>query len=261
MIVDYIERGSGHTVILLHSTAAGNKQWTKLIEFLCEDYHLVAPNLFGYGATDAWCNEKTQSLEDQAELIRQFIPLDGRTVSIVGHSFGGSVAMMAAKLFRRHIQKLILIEPNPNYLLKEIENEECFNQILTLQIFIQMSTESGRWDEAAARFADFFNGKGTWNNMDTGQQNRFKDALKPNFFEWDAVMNEQTSIHDWRVGLPTNNTVLSCRQTIEPAREIVNLLRCHMTSSTFREYNEGGHMAPLTKPDLINPIIAEELIS
>ncbi len=56
MIEDYIERGSGHTIILLHSKAARNKQWTKLIEFLCEDYHLVAPNLFGYGATDAWCN-------------------------------------------------------------------------------------------------------------------------------------------------------------------------------------------------------------
>ena len=97
--------------------------------------------------------------------------------------------------------------------------------------------------------------------MDTGRQNRFKDALKPNLFEWDAVMNEQTSIHDWRVGLPTNTTVLSCRRTIEPAREIVNLLRCHMTSWKFREYNEGGHMAPLTKPDLINPIIAEALIT
>ena len=66
--------------------------------------------------------QKTQSLEDQAKLIRRFIPLDGGTVSIVGHSFGGSVAMMAVKLFRRNIHKLILIEPIPNYLLKEIEN-------------------------------------------------------------------------------------------------------------------------------------------
>ena len=261
MIVDYTERGSGHTVILLHSTAAGNKQWKKLIEFLYEDYHLVAPNLFGYGATDAWCSENTQSLEDQAQLIRRFIPLDGRTVSIVGHSFGGSVAMMAAKLFRRHIHKLILIEPNPNYLLKEIENEECFNEISDLRNFIQTNGERGRWDEAAERFADFFNGKGTWSTMDSGRQSRFKDALKPNLFEWDAVMNEKTSIHDWRACLPKDTTVLSCRQTIKPAKEIVNLFRCHMTSWKFREYNEGGHMAPLTKPDLINLIIAEELIT
>ena len=79
--------------------------------------------------------QKTQSLEDQAKLIRRCIPLDGGTVSIVGHSFGGSVAMMEAKLFRRSIHKLILIEPNPNYLLKEIENEECFNELLVLRIF------------------------------------------------------------------------------------------------------------------------------
>ena len=77
------------------------------------------------------------------------------------------------------------------------------------------------------------NGKGTRNTMDLVRQSRFKDALKPNLFEWDAVMTEQTSIYDWRACLPKDTTVLSCKHTIKPAKEIVNLFRRHMTSWKF----------------------------
>ena len=45
--VDYIERGEGKTVILLHSTAAGNKQWRKLIDTLSLKFRVVALNLYG----------------------------------------------------------------------------------------------------------------------------------------------------------------------------------------------------------------------
>ena len=76
MKIDYIEKGKGQKVILLHSTAAGNKQWKKLIEFLGEDYHSIAPNLFGYGETVAWTGQKPQTLEDQAEIIRHFLQDD-----------------------------------------------------------------------------------------------------------------------------------------------------------------------------------------
>ena len=67
--VDYLEHGEGKTVILLHSTAAGNKQWRKLIDTLSPKFRVVAPNLYGYGNTTAWSDTKTQTLTDQAALI------------------------------------------------------------------------------------------------------------------------------------------------------------------------------------------------
>ena len=45
--IDYLEQGEGETVILLHSTAAGNKQWRKLIDTLSPKFRVVAPNLYG----------------------------------------------------------------------------------------------------------------------------------------------------------------------------------------------------------------------
>ena len=38
-MLDYIEKGQGETVLLLHSTAAGNKQWRKPVSYT----HLTLP--------------------------------------------------------------------------------------------------------------------------------------------------------------------------------------------------------------------------
>jgi len=259
MKIDYIEKGSGQTVILLHSTAAGNRQWKKLIELLSEDYHLIAPNLFGYGETDSWTGQKPQTLIDQAEIIRQFVPLDGGKFSLVGHSFGGSVAMMAAKLFRHQIDKLILIEPNPNYLLRDLGRSNDFGEILAMRDCIKVNGAAQKWEVAAEVFADYFNGIGAWDTMDVDRRQKFVNALKPNYHEWDPVMNENTSMAEWKNFLPQDTTVLSCTKTINSISGIIKLLRSNMATWNFIEYQEGGHMAPLTMPNKINPLIAKAL--
>ena len=104
--IDYLEQGEGETVILLHSTAAGNKQWRKLIDTLSPKFRVVAPNLYGYGNTTAWSDTKTQTLSDQAALIDQFFHVKN-DITIIGHSFGGSVAMMAALRHHDRVKRLI----------------------------------------------------------------------------------------------------------------------------------------------------------
>ena len=114
MKTDFIEDGHGSAVMLIHSTVAGNKQWRKLIEYLSQQYRVIAPNLFGYGSTPNWSKNRNQTLSDQVDLLRVFFD-QNESISIVGHSFGGSVAMMAAKKYPEKIKKLVLIEPNPFY--------------------------------------------------------------------------------------------------------------------------------------------------
>mgnify|MGYP001487224981 CR=1 FL=1 len=70
---------------------------------------------------------------------------------------------------------------------------------------------------------------------------------------------ESTSIEDWEKHLPKETTVLSCKKTINSSSGIVELLRSNMQNWSFVEYEEGGHMAPLTHPQIVNPIIRDIL--
>ena len=53
--------------------------------------------------------------------------------------------------------------------------------------------------------------------------------------------------------------VVSAQQTVRPIRDIVALLRDACSAWRFEEITGGGHMAPLTQPDLINPIVSSFL--
>ena len=90
--------------------------------------------------------------------------------------------------------------------------------------------------------------------MPEKRRSAFADALAPNFHEWDAVMDEETSVEEWKA-LTARTLVVSDAMTRLPIREIVNIFAkaCHHWS--FHSIPEGGHMAPFTRPDLINPIV------
>jgi hypothetical protein len=54
---------------------------------------------------------------------------------------------------------------------------------------------------------------------------------------------------------PAATLVVSDPNTVRPIREITELLRESCPMWTYKEIAAGGHMAPLTRPDLINPLV------
>lgn len=256
---DFIAKGQGPTVILIHSSVAGAGQWRKLMDDLADQFHLIAVNLFGYGKTDSWAQPREQTLHDQAMLLESLIPDDGNRVSIVGHSIGGSVAMKAAALFREKVDKLVLLEPNPFYLLKQAGRLGAYDEAVLLRNTIKEAGASGDWQKAAALFADYWTGEGSWAAMPDDRKSKFATMLKPNFHEWDAVMHNDVPISYWLAHLPARTTVVSASDTVRTIREIVELMRDGCPGWRFEKLTRGGHMAPLTSSEMVNPIVRTAL--
>ncbi len=256
---DFIETGSGEKVILVHSSVAGAKQWRSLMAALADNFHVIAINLFGYGKTRAWDGSKVQRLEDQARLIEPFLPPAGKQFSLVGHSFGGSVAMKAAALFKDQVKRLVLVEPNPFYLLNEHGRTAAYEEAVGLRDLIKANGEAGSWNVAAEKFADYWTGAGSWDGMPNDRKAKFSHALKPNFYEWDAVMNERTSLFEWERDLPKDTTVLAAADTVKSIDEIFELMRESVPEWNFERIDRGGHMAIMNKPEQLNPKIVDAL--
>lgn len=257
--VDFIEKGTGPKVVLIHSSVAGAGQWRRLMDDLSDDFHLFAVNLFGYGSTPPWSVTQEQALLDQANLLPAILPDAECSFSIVGHSFGGSVAMKAAEVFQDRVDKLVLIEPNPFYLLSQEGRSEAFSEALALRDCIKDNGGAGDWEAAAAVFADYWTGDGSWEAMPAERRSKFSKALQPNYHEWDAVMNETTPLAKWREALPPGTTVISAEDTVRSIKRIVDLLKKECPEWHFERIDRGGHMAALTRPEIINQIIRTAL--
>lgn len=256
--IDYTDDGEGQPVIAIHSSVSANRQWRALTEALKDRYRVLAVNLFGYGETTPWPETSPQSLYAQAQLVMVLCEQLGSAVHLVGHSFGASVALKAAALLGPRVGSLILLEPNPFYLLKQGGRTQAFLESRALRDHVKCFGSLGDWPKVAERFADYWLGDGSWSTMPEKRRAAFAESLPPNFHEWDAVMDEQTTIEEWKA-LKVRTLVVSDKATRLPIREIVDMFAQACPHWSFHYIAEGGHMAPLTRPELVNPIVREFL--
>ena len=110
----YETYGQGNPIIFLHGLGGTLYTWRHLIGPLEPHYRLILFDLKGAGKSPKPFDDK-YSMFDQAELIYRFIRQnDMRDVTLVGHSFGGGVALLVAlKLSQQNpsrLSRLILVD-------------------------------------------------------------------------------------------------------------------------------------------------------
>jgi pimeloyl-ACP methyl ester carboxylesterase len=110
----YTETGKGEPVLLLHGLGESSYSWRYVIPELAKTHRVIALDLKGFGQSDK-PEDGRYSLFDQADLVDQFIAEHGfRNLTLVGHSFGGGVALaLALKDHDRRsprLKRLILVD-------------------------------------------------------------------------------------------------------------------------------------------------------
>lgn len=111
--IAYREAGQGAvTVVLLHGNMTSSVHWQTTIEVLESDYHVVAPDLRGFG--DSSYNASFDSLLTLADDVSALLDHLGITQCVLaGWSTGGGVAMEMAASRPAMVRKLILLDSVP----------------------------------------------------------------------------------------------------------------------------------------------------
>lgn len=256
--VEYAEAGSGPTVLLLHSSAAGNRQWRKLMEERTGKNRLVAANLFGYGNTSPWSGERPMRIDDQANLalaVAHFLP---ERFTLIGHSLGAAVALQAATRLGGRLEKLILFEPILFYLLRA-QNDPAYAEIDAVRRAFVEAVQRGDWDTAAHVFIDYWSGPGAWDATADERRARLLPTLPALLHEWTMMTAaDAPPVSAWQ-GIEAPVHVICAADTRATTRNIAAILRGEFPRWHFHEVAAGGHTAPISRPDLVNPVIAEIL--
>jgi pimeloyl-ACP methyl ester carboxylesterase len=97
----YVERGAGPLVLLCHGFPEGWYSWRdQLAALAAAGYHAVAPDMRGYGRTDAPADISSYSILDMVgDVVGLVGALGEKHAIIVGHDWGAYIAWHAA-LFR-----------------------------------------------------------------------------------------------------------------------------------------------------------------
>lgn len=256
--IDYCDAGSGEPVVLVHSSVSGNRQWKRLVQELEPHFRIMAVNLFGYGETSAWNDDATQTIADQADLVLSLVRDISGPVRLVGHSFGGSVALKAAAMLGRRASHLFLFEPTLFQLLAQNGRGEAYAEAAALRDFIKAHGKKGDWAAVAERFVDYWIGDGGWAAMPPERRLAYMQLLRPNYYEWDCLETDRTTIEEL-ARIPAKAMIAYTPDARRPSREIAQLFEEKCPDWSVVRTAEGGHMAPLTHPHVVNPLIADFL--
>lgn len=104
----YVKAGSGPALLLLHGLACDHTTWDRVIPLLARKYTVIAPDLLGHGLSDKPRADYT--LGGYANGMRDLLTVLGiDKVTVVGHSFGGGIAMQFAYQFPERTQRVMLV--------------------------------------------------------------------------------------------------------------------------------------------------------
>ncbi len=104
----YVRMGSGPVILLLHGLGCDHTTWAPVIESLARTHTVIAPDLLGHGRSDK--PRADYSVGGYANGMRDLLTLLGiDSVTVVGHSFGGGVAMQFAYQYPERTERLVLV--------------------------------------------------------------------------------------------------------------------------------------------------------
>ena len=131
----YLEGGKGQTILLLHGFAANKDNWIRFAKYLTNDYHVVIPDIPGFGESSQIQNEN-YAAENQVKRIDRFMEaLKVEKFHLVGNSMGGMLAALYGAKYPQKVLTLALLapggvgSPNPSEVTILIKNGK--NPLLT----------------------------------------------------------------------------------------------------------------------------------
>jgi pimeloyl-ACP methyl ester carboxylesterase len=254
-----IGRRSPERVIALHGSGSDAGQWRELAAALGEEYELIAPEHYGSGSAGPWNPSAPFALADEAARTIALIDDSDRKVHLVGHSYGGAVALHVALARPDRIASLTLYEPAAFHLLRQLDHAAAaLAEIRALALTVAAGVVTGDLREAARRFVDYWTAPGAFAALRPSVQKATSAWMPAAPLELAAALKEPTPAGEYAC-LKFSTLILRGEHAPEPTRLIAEMLPIMLGDARLTVVAGAGHLGPQTHAAAVNGLIAAHL--
>jgi pimeloyl-ACP methyl ester carboxylesterase len=251
------ERGSGDPVLLLHSSGMNGEQWRRTAEKLAErGFRAVIPDLLGSGRSPAWPDKVPFGFRDDVAVIRHLLVQLKTPVHLVGHSYGGMVALSTALLESAAVRSLALYDPVALGVLDAELDADAFADVTRVTFhFGDTSEQNEAW---LRQFVDYWSGDGAWNRLRDDSRAEFVRTAWVTYAGARSLVDDRTPADAYRpLVMPT--LLLTGEVSPLAERRVVARLGGVIPRARSESIPGAGHMGPLTHPRAFHDLLMKHL--
>lgn len=250
----YFVAGSGVAIVMLHSSLSSKSQWIPLADRLASRFRVIALDLCGYGDNPAIDASAPFTLDDEIHLVAAHLDrlvAPEERVHMVGHSYGGLVALRFAQLRADRIASLSLYEPVAFRMLDD--DDATLADLKWIADHVHRLVATGRHREAAHAFVDFWSGEGSYESMPLPVQAKLARRTDKIPLDFQAAWRWPHSATDLRAVVAPTLLLFGNRSPAIAQRLVARLTRALSDPSVCCV--DAGHMGPITDAHRVNPWI------
>lgn len=243
-------------VVLLHSGGMSSRQWRKLAGQLAPAHRVITPDFLGSGDNPPWPHDRPFDISEDVDVIERLVVELGQPVHVVGHSYGGLVAVTLARRVPALIRSLAAYDPvafGVLYAAGDAEGLANLDEVGRQPVFTDHARGGGEaWFTA---FVDYWNGPGAWAALAPAARESFLRVGRKVFLEVSSLMSDRTPASAY-AAVQAPALFLAGERSPAAARRVVALLSGGFPHARALTVEGAGHMGPITHADTVNAAIA-----
>jgi pimeloyl-ACP methyl ester carboxylesterase len=204
---------------------------------------ILAPALLGYAHASAWEQDRRIDLAAEAMAIAPLLSDRPDGVHLLGHSYGGAVALELAMKFPARIRSLTLYEPVRFSVLRAFGDAEWHDIVGVASAMVELAN-AGSQDESSRHFVDYWSGAGTWVRLPDPARAAVRMRAAKMCAEFEALFADDVTPDRIRqLAMPVR--LLSGTQSPQPALRVVDRLADLLPGAQRVRLPGLGHMGPV----------------
>lgn len=258
--LSYRRDGAGDPVVLVHSTGCSGSQWGQTTEGLAHAYHVIRPDLYGHGGSAPWPGRRAVTLRDEAAVVGAVMEMAGGPVHLVGHSYGGAVALRAAMDFPGRVRTLTVVEPAAFFLLRGRgqADDRLAAEIEEVALAVVTAVVTGAHDDGMEHFVDYWNGDGAWAALPEERRTALSSRIHAVALNFAAVSAENLRLADFR-RLVSPTLVVRGDRSPATTRRIAEMLAATVPGARLETVAGAGHMLPMTHREIFERALLDHI--
>ena len=252
----FVIRGTGQPIVLIHGNPGSCHDWSRLYGMLADHYCMFAFDRPGHGHSDRPNPGRSVTVSMQADLLRSALnQLQVKDPILVGHSWGGALALLYALRFQQEISGLVLLAPaaypsgDGVSFLSKLPALPVVGDVLNFIFTPILSAWLVRTDLAKAFAPDKIPA--------TYLRHTLAEWTRPKKVKWysvdDALLESSlpaTSLRYTNLTIPVEIITGDADLIVSP-QENAHRLHESLANSRLTVLERTGHQVPFTRPDAV----------